>query len=451
MLNISKHSISAKVKSKNYSALSRVEGKVTKRILIRILQWGLLFLIILAFLPWTQNVRSIGSVTTLNPDQRPQTIHSVIAGRIDKWSVREGDVVRKGDTIAIISEIKDDYFDDLLVPRTKNQLELKKQSASTYAEKEGAQTSQLNALKRQIEINLDQAEVKLQQAKLKVQIDSIVYRAALLNSKTADRQFRRLDSLYKQGLKSLVDLESRRIKRQQTQAYEIEARNKWQNSQSEVRRLQLELSALRTKFENDYAKVLSERLTTSTTRFDAESTINKLENQIANYEVRKGYYAITAPQDGMVTKTFVNGIGETIKEGQVIVSIMPRLYDLAVEIFVEPIDLPLLDIGENVRIQFDGWPAIVFSGWPSASYGTYGGKIYAIDQFASKNGKFRILVKPDISDHVWPDALRFGGGVKSMILLDDVRIWYELWRKINGFPPNFYTSNSSNSPESKKK
>jgi len=91
-----------------------------------------------------------------------------------------------------------------------------------------------------------------------------------------------------------------------------------------------------------------------------------------------------------------------------------------------------------VRIQFDGWPAIIFSGWPNTSYGTYGGRVYAIDNFISDNGLYRILVVPDPEDHPWPDALRVGAGTHSMLLLKEVQVWYELWRKINGFPPDYY-------------
>jgi hypothetical protein len=31
-----------------------------------------------------------------------------------------------------------------------------------------------------------------------------------------------------------------------------------------------------------------------------------------------------------------------------------------------------------------------------------------------------------------------GTGAQAMALLNDVPIWYELWRNINGFPPNYY-------------
>jgi adhesin transport system membrane fusion protein len=116
---------------------------------------------------------------------------------------------------------------------------------------------------------------------------------------------------------------------------------------------------------------------------------------------------------------------------------MPSKYDLAVETFVRPIDLPLLHINEKVRVQFDGWPAIVFSGWPNVSYGTYGAKVIAIERFISDNGKYRVLLSPDREDHTWPEV-RVGSGARTIALLEDVPIWYELWRQLNSFPPNYY-------------
>ena len=72
------------------------------------------------------------------------------------------------------------------------------------------------------------------------------------------------------------------------------------------------------------------------------------------------------------------------------------------------------------------------------SYGTYGAKVVAVENFISDNGKFRVLLAPDEQDHKWPEAIRAGSGALTMALLDDVPIWFELWRKLNGFPPNYY-------------
>jgi multidrug efflux pump subunit AcrA (membrane-fusion protein) len=65
----------------------------------RIAIYSLLILfIIILFLPWTQNVRSTGKVTTLQQNQRPTEINAIIAGRVVKWHIKEGDFVKKGDT-----------------------------------------------------------------------------------------------------------------------------------------------------------------------------------------------------------------------------------------------------------------------------------------------------------------------------------------------------------------
>jgi adhesin transport system membrane fusion protein len=166
--------------------------------------------------------------------------------------------------------------------------------------------------------------------------------------------------------------------------------------------------------------------------------VTKLENEYTNYEMRNELYYVRAPQSGIINKALQRGIGETFKEGDRLVSIMPAEYDMAVETFVEPLDLPLVHIGEKVRIQFDGWPAIVFSGWPNVSYGTYGGIVVAKETFISDNGKYRVLLAPDPGDQEWPREVRVGSGASTIALLEDVPIWYELWRQLNGFPPNYY-------------
>ncbi|XOV67075.1 MAG: HlyD family secretion protein [Fluviicola sp.] len=438
MLNISETKIQDRMNWNVFSTLNYVESKKTKRLMLRMLKWSFFTIFVIMLLPWTQNVSTTGVVTTVLPEHRPQTIHSIIAGRVDQWLVFEGQRVDKGDTLMVISEIKDAYMDDRLLERTKNQINLKKDVVVAYAQKEEAQQAQLEALRDQQKLKLDQAKIKLQQATLKVQNDSIKLQAAIVDLETAEYQYERMQKMFEAEVKSLTDLEKRRLKYQETLAKETEARNNWYNSQNELIRLRVDIATIRAEYDTYQAKILSEKFTTASNRLDSEGSINKMENQYSNYVKRTGYYYILAPQSGYVTKTFVTGIGETIKEGEAVISIMPDDYELAAEIYIDPIDLPLMHVGEHVRIQFDGWPAIVFSGWPDASYGTYGGEIYAIDQYIGENGKYRMLVKPDERDVPWPQALRYGAGLKAMILLKDVPIWYELWRQVNGFPPEYY-------------
>lgn len=128
-----------------------------------------------------------------------------------------------------------------------------------------------------------------------------------------------------------------------------------------------------------------------------------------------------------------------VKEGEMIVNIVPDQIQYAVELFVRPVDLPLVQQGQQVMFLFDGFPAIVFSGWPQASSGTFRGKVAAVEKNVSANGAFRVLVAEDPKEKPWPKELKMGTGANGLALLNDVPVWYELWRNINSFPPDYYT------------
>ncbi|MBP9151602.1 MAG: HlyD family efflux transporter periplasmic adaptor subunit, partial [Flavobacteriales bacterium] len=423
MLNISNTSINKHIDRNRFESLRNAEARVSTKVLRQALYVFFGFAFLFMFVPWTQNIRAGGNVTTLKPDQRPQTIHSVIGGRIEKWFVQEGDFVSKGDTILYVSEVKDEYFDPQLLGRTEEQLKAKEMSVDSYMEKVKALDNQVDALVQTAALKLKQTKNKYKQSELKVVADSMDYQADKINYEIAKSQFDRFKGLYDSGLKSLTDLENKRNSMQKAQAEMISGENKLLTSRNELINAEVELVSIQAQYRDDIAKAESEKYTAMSSMYDAEAVVTKLQNQYMNYSIRTGLYYITAPQDGYITKAIQSGIGETVKEGTPIVSIMPSQYDLAVAMYVKPIDLPLLEKGAPVRVQFDGWPAIVFSGWPNTSYGTYGGKVFAIDNFISDNGKYRVLVAPDPNEHPWPDALRVGAGATNMMLLKDVPIW----------------------------
>lgn len=438
MLNISPNSISGRLKTDGLLSMERVKTRPMRKVA----KWtfaiiGGLLVIILA-LPWTQMVPGKGTVTTLRPDQRPQELHSAIGGRIEAWYVREGDFVEEGDTLMFISEIKKEYFDPALLPRTQSQIDAKQFSVSAYKEKVTALENRIAVLETSKELKLEQARNKIMQSKLKIISDSIEAEVSLTNYQIAQQQYKRQEQLYNEGLKSLTDLESRRLKLQQTKAKNVAAENKLLTSRNELLNYEVSLASTGNEYDEKIAKAKAEKFETLSSQFDAEAAATKLQNAYANYSVRSGFYYIQAPQSGYVTQTLKTGLGEIIKQGEEILTIMPAEYEIAAEIYVDPMNLPLLSKGTEVRLVFDGWPAMVFSGWPGASFGTYGGKVVALDNFASKDGKFRMLVAPDGDAEPWPTALRVGSGVKGMALLNDVPVGYEMWRQLNGFPPEYY-------------
>ena len=442
MLNISPNNKSS-LSTKNLTAINRVENTNTSKKLKRTIYALLLILLIILFLPWTQNIQSTGKVSTLRPEQKPQTINTVISGKVEKWFVKDGDKVKKGDTILYISEIKDDYFDPNLIGRTEQQLKNKELSVVSYTDKIRNLDIRVDALLDQGRLKLQQAKLKLSQTQLKYKTDSIEFHTAELNLKIADDQFHRFEKLVKDGYKSQTELETRKLTLQRTQANVVATQQKMLQSRNDILDAKVELSAIESKFRDEVSKAESDKFTALSSMYDAEVDVTKLQGKVANYSIRNGMYFILAPQDGVVTKVLSSGIGETIKQGQPIATIMPSVFDLVVEMSVKPVDLPIIHVGNKVRIQFDGWPAIVFSGWPNNSFGTFEGEVFAVDNFADEQGNFRVLISPDKKGKPWPEALRVGGGANAMILLKDVPIGYELWRLINGFPPQFYEKKTS--------
>jgi adhesin transport system membrane fusion protein len=438
MLNISNNQVHKTIDLKSFKSGKEIFNKEYYKFLNKFLLVFAILGFVLMFLPWTQNITSQGLVTTLTPGQRPQSIQSQIPGRIEEWFVREGDFVKKGDTILRISEVKSEYFDDRLIERTNEQINAKSSSVIAYQAKVAALGRQIAALKQERSLKTAQTKNKLLQSKLKVKSDSIKFEAAKTNLKIAKKQFIRTETLQKEGLKAVIDVEEKGLKLQETQAKIIGQENALLASKNEVLNAQLELTRIGATFADKISKAQSDMYTAQSSGFDAKVQVSKLENSNSNYKVRSSLLYISSPQNGFINKAIKGGIGGTFKEGESLVGIMPEKYDLAVETYVRPIDLPLLHINEKVRVQFDGWPAIVFSGWPNVSYGTYGAKVIAIERFISNNGKYRVLLAPDEKDHSWPSAIRVGSGARTIALLEDVPIWFELWRQLNSFPPNYY-------------
>lgn len=448
MLNISNN----KVKLQNLEKYSTVKNLINRphyRILNKIIAVVSIIVLIALFLPWTQNISGTGFVTTLKPGQRPQSIQSVISGRLEKWYVQEGDFVNKGDTILFISEVKEDYMDPNLVENTKKQVDAKKQSYLSYGSKVVSLSEQIRAIVAEKKLKQEQARNKIKQSLLKIKSDSMDLVAIKTQLKIANTQFNRAIQLNKEGLKPLTDVEEKRLKLQDVEAKIIIQENKLLSSKNEFINAKVETNRIDAEYSEKKSKAQSDQFTAMSNQYDAEGQVNKLENQYANYSIRNGMYYIKASQSGYINRALQSGIGETIKEGTPIVTIMPLNYDIAVETYVNPIDLPLISKGEKVRVWFDGWPTIVFSGWPDISYGTFGGKIVAIENFISENGKYRVLIAPDITDNKWPKQLSIGAGAKTIALLHNVPVWFELWRSLNGFPPNYYTPSTPLAKEKK--
>lgn len=438
MLNISLKSVSKYIDKGEYKSYETLESRSHSKSLLKILLVLSIIFLIGMFLPWTQNIRSNGVVSTLNPFDKPQNIQALIGGRIDKWYVTQGDVVSIGDTIVKLTEAKEEYFDPQLIANTDEQRQAKLQSAQAYVEKVAFLNEQLRTQKNLRDSKLQQLIIKLQQIDLEIESMRQEKIAAETYMENASNQLARMQQMYDKGIKSLTDLETKRLSNREAQAKLISIDNKLVKLKNDKLDINQEVDLTRSDYEQKTAKIESDISSADSYRFTLLGESNKLESKANQLRTREEAFVITSPVSGRINKVLKNGIGEYVKTQDNIATIVPSTFQRAVELYIAPMDMPLVDRGKKVRLQFDGWPAIVFSGWPDNSFGTFGGIVYSIDNDISDNGKYRILVVEDDSEKEWPELIRIGSGARGLLLLNDVKVYYELWRQLNGFPPDFY-------------
>jgi multidrug efflux pump subunit AcrA (membrane-fusion protein) len=300
------------------------------------------FLLFILLVPWVQTAAGSGTVMALDPQDRVQNITAMVPGRIERWYVTDGDVVKAGDPIARIVDIDPRYLERL--------------------ENERAQA---------------QAEVDANRAAMR----------------TAELDVQRTSTLYREGLAARRDYEFAQI-----------------------------------KVEDYRAKVAK-----------AQAELNKIDINLR----RQSFQTIPAPRSGRIMRVKGDDSNAIIKQGDIIATFAPEETSRVVELYVDGRDVSLIHPGRRVRLEFEGWPAIQFSGWPSVARGLFDGRVKSVDAAASSNGLYRLLVEPAPDKPAWPKE----PSVRGWVLMDTVKVWFELWRQLNDFPLQ-YTPAPKDAPAS---
>lgn len=172
---------------------------------------------------------------------------------------------------------------------------------------------------------------------------------------------------------------------------------------------------------------------------DYKNRIEKTKIELAKIDVRISRIKrqlVKAPMAGTIIGRISGQESVLVKQGDILATLVPDTQSRAVSLWLRGIDIPLIHPGQKVRLQFEGWPAIQFSGWPSVAVGTFGGVVSIVDPTDNGYGRFRILVTPGPNNQ-WPSStiLRQGVRAHGWVLLNQVKIGFELWRRFNGFPP----------------
>jgi len=470
--------------SENGTLLPSVQLAKTPRLARRVFRFSLVFLtlvpVLVIWIPWTQTVHGTGRAIAFNPVERPQFIVSPIEGRIKKWHVVEGQRVHAGERIVEMVD-NDPNLELRLLEEERAILDRLRAAEGRVMDIQ----ARLRNVADSRRLALDVQRNILRQEQARVQAAQQEYIEAKATLDAAEPNYRRQVELYENRLGGLV---SQREVELAKQALET-AGAKLKQAEARVNLAKAGETAAQDNLSKVDADTQAMINLENASRRTAEADVASMRRDKAQMEVRiarqRAQY-IDAPTDGIVFRLLANAEqgGMLVRPGErlaVLVpdvkrtdtrpvservrvdsspasgifvaarpsSVVPGAEDfqsdltpknypgIVVELEIDGNDLPLIKKGDKVRLQFEGWPAVQFTGWPSVAVGTFGGRVYLVDPTANEKGHFRILVEPDPSDQPWPDGqyLRQGVRAQGWVLLDTVKVGWELWRRLNGFPP----------------
>jgi len=430
----------------------RLQSRTLVRIPRRLHRWSrsalVLFIVfgaIVSFVPWTQTVTVQGQLSSYSPTERPQEIHAQINGRIRAWHVTEGSTVKQGDLVLDLEDVNPQFMaEDLLerLDQSREALEQRRlaarERAKILAERLEEMTTLTRAATASAKARVSEADNKVQNAKQRVAAAKVAEETALLN---LDRS-RVLEA---EGLLSRRALE---LAVQAATTAEADAKA----AQASLREAQQARRALAHNRERVDAELVQRLLDTRSQRASALGEAAEASKDLADLELtrsnafqRRVASRVLAPLDGTVVRLRRIGSGEIVHPGDLLFTIVPLSAQPAVEMWANAIDAPLLRPGRQVRLLFQGVPAIPLPAWPELMAGTYDGRIQVVDQSASANRQFRLWVVPETARRNWPSpvSVRQGTQVMGWVILNRVPLWYEIWRRVNLFPSDYESGEKS--------
>ena len=381
----------------------------------------------LLLVPWQQTAKGTGRVIAYAPLERQQTIEASIDGRIINWWVQEGSVVKEGEPLVELSDNDPAFVERLQIEQDAAVTRLK-----AAKDRHQALEDRLKTQRSSKTLALSSADLRLEMANERVNSAKESQLAALAARDTAITQQERLRELNAQGLAAARELELATLDLENRRADLARAEASLRAAKSEVLALKAERLKTGADADGNIEAAIAEIERATSDEAAALADLARVDVRVA----RQGAQRINAPRDGIALRIFTNQ-GDMVKAGDPLLLFIPSTADRAVEIWIDGNDAPLLHEGDQVRLQFEGWPALQFAGWPSVSVGTFGGVVSLVDAADNGAGQFRVLILPNPNDSPWPEDryLRQGVRANAWVLLQQVPLGYELWRKLNGFPP----------------
>jgi len=386
------------------------------------------FLLVALVSPWQQSVSGVGRVIAYAPNERRQSIDAPVSGRVVRWWVREGSAVKRGDPIV---ELLDN--DPNLVARLASEREAVLSKLESYAERARSLEQSIESAVLARRSDIAAAEAKLRASTEKLLSAEQKVNAAEAAAETAALNLGRVTALAERGLAATRDLELAQLAATKAHTERVAADADVRAAVGDVDAARASLEKARAEGDSKVQEAEAKTRSGRSDEADARVSLARLEVTIA----RQAGQLVRAPRDGVMLEVLAVQGGEQVKQGDTLAVLVPDTRDRAVELLVDGNDASIVTERRHVRLQFEGWPAVQFTGWPSVAAGTFGGVVSFVDAHDDGMGNFRVMVVPDPNDRPWPEPryLRQGVRTKGWILLERVRLGFELWRRFNGFPP----------------
>jgi len=425
---------SAKEAWSDFPALDLVRTSRTVRLAGRLTLWSLILAVVaMVFLPWRQTATGSGTVLALDPQERPQPVRSAVKGIVKsvKEGLREGSWVEKGDIVLTLEPTAADGV---------NQAEI--QVAAAKAKKDMAD-ARIELASQNVTLQLESGNLLVDSMQQKLEAvnrkwEQAQKEAAAQEADLIDKRNKRLiaEDVFPQGLISREEL----VEKQQAELAQVEKLAKAKKAADEAHS---NLLAQQKENESKMGEIKIKNRNAESKLKEEESKLETVKKELADAENKLGVLKrlkVEAPRSGFIQQW--NGLegSDTVKEGEQLFVIVPKATELAVELTISGNDRPLVHVGDRVRLQFQGWPAVQFVGWPSVAIGTFGGKVNRLLPTDDGKGNFRVLVTADnhfAREDGWPNDTYLLQGMRAngWVLLRRVALGYEIWRQLNGFPP----------------
>ena len=381
------------------------------------------------FAPWQQSVTGTGRVIAFAPLDRQQPIQTPIAGRLVRWHVGESDSVQAGQLVATIADNDADLGDRLARMRETSDTRL-------AAAHQGVRVlgDQVLSLESARVAGLDAAIGRIGMAIERQRAAEQTRSAAAAAASTAQANLVRVRDLASKGLTSTRDVELAELALATTEADALRAEAGVRAARGEIAALEADRKRTDATMRADTERARASLETARSDAARAEAEVHERSSAVA----RQSTMQVVAPRAGTILRMHAGEGAEYVSAGDAIATLVPHSASRAVELWLSGRDGPLVTPGRNVRLQFEGWPAVQFVGWPSVAVGTFPGVVAFVDVATDSRGRVRVVVIPDPADEPWPPSvqLRQGARANGWVLLDRVRLGFELWRQWNGFPPS---------------